>query len=117
MARIYLLIIPFLIASMLYSCSKKSHPGHTPQPDEKNNTSLAVKKNDSLLAKNAMAKKKAKEIIPKVITVNDSVAHKSIDGRYYYDVLGHRYWRNNKDGRYYLFNKSMYTNDAFKAPD
>ena len=75
-----------------------------------------VKKNDSLLAKNALAKKKSKEIIPKVITVNDSAAHKSVDGRYYYDVMGHRYWRNNKDGKYYLFNKSMYTNDAFKEP-
>ena len=114
----YLLIIAFLAAFALYSCSKKNHPGRSPQPDEKNNTSLAVKKNDSLLlAKNTLAKKKSKEIIPKVIAVNDSAAHKSVDGRYYYDVLGHRYWRNNKDGKYYLFNKSMYTNDAFKAPD
>ena len=117
MPKIYLLIVVFLTAFLLHSCSKKNHPGRTPGPDEKNNTSLAVKKNDSLLAKNALAKKKSKEIVPKVITVNDSVAHKSVDGRYYYDVLGHRYWRNNKDGKYYLFNKSMYTNDAFKKPD
>ena len=78
---------------------------------------LPAKKNDSLLAKKHIAKRKEKVIIPKVITVNDSAAHKSVDGRYYYDVMGHRYWRNNKDGKYYLFNKSMYTNDAFKAPD
>jgi hypothetical protein len=115
MYKRYLWVIAFLTASMLNSCSKKSHPGLTPQPDEKSN-SLAVKKNDSLLAKNTIAKRKSKEIIPKVITVNDSAAHKSVDGRYYYDVMGHRYWRNNKDGRYYLFNKSMYTDDAFKAP-
>jgi hypothetical protein len=68
------------------------------------------------LAKKAIAKRREKAIIPKVIAVNDSAAHKSVDGRYYYDVLGHRYWRNNKDGKYYLFNKSMYTDDAFKAP-
>ena len=116
MPKSYLLIVIFLTAYMLVSCSKKNHPGRIPTPDEKNN-SLAVKKNDSLLAKNTLAKKRSKEIIPKVITVNDSVAHKSVDGRYYYDVLGHRYWRNNKDGKYYLFNKSMYTNDAFKKPD
>jgi hypothetical protein len=116
MPKRYLWIAALLTAFMLHSCSKKNHPNRTPQPDEKNN-SLAVKKNDSLLAKNTLAKKKSKEVIPKVITVNDSVAHKSVDGRYYYDVLGHRYWRNNKDGKYYLFNKSMYTNDAFKKPD
>ena len=106
------MVLVFLGASMLYSCSKKNHPARTPKTDE-NNTLVAVKKNDSLLAKNAAAKRKEKVIIPKVITVNDSAAHKSVDGRYYYDVMGHRYWRNNKDGKYYLFNKSMYTNDAF----
>ena len=116
MPRRYLLVLVFSGASMLYSCSKKNHPARTPKADE-SNTSVAVKKNDSLLAKNAAAKRKEKVIIPKVITVNDSAAHKSVDGRYYYDVMGHRYWRNNKDGKYYLFNKSMYTNDAFKKPD
>lgn len=52
--------------------------------------------------------------IPKVIQVNDKVAKKNIDGRLYYDVEGHRYWRNYNDGRYYLFNRSMYTDSAFK---
>ena len=52
--------------------------------------------------------------MPKVIIVNDSFARKSVDGRLYYDVEGHRYWRNKKDGKYYLFNKSMYNNNAFK---
>ena len=108
--------IAFLTASTIYSCSKKNHPSRTSLPDEKNNTSAAIKKNDSL-EKKAIAKRKEKVIIPKVITVNDSAAHKSVDGRYYYDVMGHRYWRNNKDGKYYLFNKSMYTDDAFKKHD
>ena len=124
MPKIYLLLLAFLTAFLLHSCSKKNHPARTPQPVEnntsleakKNDSLLAAKKNDSLLAKKAIAKRKEKAIIPKVIVVNDSAAHKSVDGRYYYDVLGHRYWRNNKDGKYYLFNKSMYTDDAFKAP-
>jgi hypothetical protein len=124
MPKRYLLFLAFLTAFLLQSCSKKSHPGRTSQPNEnststdtkKNDSLLVAKKNDSLLAKNAVAKRKEKAIIPKVISVNDSAAHKSVDGRYYYDVMGHRYWRNNKDGKYYLFNKSMYTNDAFKAP-
>ena len=37
-----------------------------------------------------------------------------ISGRYFYDLNGKRYWRNNKDGKYYLFNQSMYSNDDFK---
>ncbi len=52
--------------------------------------------------------------VPVVITVNDSVAQKSVDGRLYYDLLGRRYWKNYNNGKYYLFNKSMYTNPAFK---
>ena len=51
---------------------------------------------------------------PKVITVNDNAANKSIDGRLFYDVLGHRYWKNYNDGKYYLFDKSMYSNPDFK---
>jgi len=113
MTKRYLLILSFLSLGILYSCSKKSHPARTAQPAE-NNASAEVKKDDSLAMKKAIAKRKEKVIIPKVITVNDSAAHKSVDGRYYYDVMGHRYWRNNKDGKYYLFNKSMYTDDAFK---
>ena len=113
MLKSFLWMVILLTAFTLYSCSRKHHPARTPQPDEKNNTSLTEKKNDSL-EKKVIAKRKEKVNIPKVISVNDSAAHKSVDGRYYYDVMGHRYWRNNKDGKYYLFNQSMYTNDAFK---
>jgi hypothetical protein len=45
--------------------------------------------------------------------VNDKAAKKNIDGRLYYDLGGHRYWRNYDDGKYYLFNKNMYGNKAF----
>jgi len=60
--------------------------------------------------------KKTVEPTPKVITVSDVAARKTIDGRLYYDLMGHRYWRNNKDGKYYLYNKSMQTDPAFKNP-
>ena len=52
--------------------------------------------------------------VPKVITVDDKAAKKTPDGRMYYDLDGRRYWRNYDDGKYYLFNKSMYSNPAFK---
>ena len=51
---------------------------------------------------------------PKVISVNKNVALKAPDGRLYYEFQEHRYWKNYDDGRYYLFNKSVYSNNAFK---
>jgi hypothetical protein len=60
--------------------------------------------------------KKIKTPTPKVIVVNDNIASKTFDGRLYYDLDGKRYWRNYKDGKYYLFNKSMATNPDFKKP-
>jgi len=109
MPKIYLLIATFFIALLICSCSKKHHPSRTVE-----NNSSTTKINDSLNAKKLVVRPKPKDIIPKAIVVNDSVAHKSIDGRLYYDLIGHRYWKNYKDGKYYLYNKSMYTNDAFK---
>jgi hypothetical protein len=70
------------------------------------------KTEDSIVVSKKATTRKAS--FPKVITVNDSAARKSVDGRLYYDVMGHRYWRNNKDGKYYLFNKSMYNNPDFQ---
>ncbi|HQV44131.1 MAG TPA: hypothetical protein PLA89_02195 [Ferruginibacter sp.] len=42
------------------------------------------------------------------------MAKKSADGRLYYDLEGKRYWKNYKNGKYYLFNKKMYGNPEFK---
>ncbi len=96
MVKIKLVIIAFLMILVIYGCSKKNHPAKT---------------NDNTTAAPAP---KLKTAVPKVIIVNDNAAHKTPDGRYYYDLDGRRYWRNNKDGKYYLFNKSMYNDDAFK---
>lgn len=123
-------IFPFITASIIFlslnSCSKKTHPSAstnasiTPITGVASPAEVAKNKEEEkkeVVTKRKVAAAKAKEVFPEVITVNDSVAHKSVDGRYYYDVLGHRYWRNNKDGKYYLFNKSMYNNPDFKKPD
>lgn len=106
--KIKFLYIPalFILISLL-SCSKKIHPDTT--------VTSSVLTTDNTVAKKTVIKRKPQEAVPKVISVNDLSAQKTVDGRYYYDLQGHRYWRNNKDGKYYLFNKSMYTNDAFKA--
>lgn len=123
-SRISLVLVITLI---LASCSKKVTPTTTnPTSSIERRDTLRVemepdtiveKKVDSVVVKKPVVKRKVKETIPNVIVVNDKVASKSVDGRLYYDLNGRRYWRNYKDGKYYLFNKSMNTDDAFKKPD
>ena len=95
----------FFSAALFSSCSRKSHPSAS------SSASTEVKTDEY-----KAVVKKPKATFPKVIAVNDSAATKSVDGRLYYDVMGHRYWKNYKDGKYYLFNKSMYSDPAFKNP-
>ena len=103
-------ILIFISASFLFSCSKKIHPTtiDTPTVTRTNTDTIAM------VAKKITIKRKVKESVPKVISVNDTIAKKTVDGRLYYDLDGHRYWRNNKDGKYYLFNKTMYNQAEFK---
>lgn len=114
--KILLLILTGLFSIFLNSCSKKSHPSRTATVTPISGVSTpGTTKVDSVFTEKKVVKNKPKTEFPKVISVNDNAASKSVDGRYYYDVQGHRYWRNNKDGKYYLFNKSMYNNPDFKA--
>ncbi len=119
MYKIFSIVTVFFILISIGGCSKKSHPSGNASITPINGISSPsdVKKTTEVVEKKKVAKVKSKTVFPKVIVVNDSAARKSVDGRYYYDVLGHRYWRNNKDGKYYLFNKSMYKDDAFKKPE
>jgi hypothetical protein len=123
MHKIYPVIAVLLIMAAIQSCSKRNMPARTETNTEiKSNTAplsstvTSAKKSDSLVATKPVIKKSAPVAIPKVITVNDKFANKSVDGRFYYDLQGHRYWRSNKDGKYYLYNKSMQTDEAFKKP-
>jgi len=127
----WLFVFVFMAGITLLSCGKRNVPSKTavviPSP---NNTSgvkakpapREVKKIDSAVTvvpaapEKPVEKVKPKEEFPKVITVNDAAASKSVDGRLFYDVLGHRYWKNYNDGKYYLFDKSMYNNPDFKPP-
>ena len=102
----------------LSACSRKAHPTETATitTEKKDSSTVVAKKVDSVTTIRPVVKKKPKPPIPQVIAVNDKAASRSVDGRYYYDLDGHRYWRNNKDGKYYLYNKSMNTDEAFKKP-
>lgn len=123
-------LILFFVATGIFlnGCSKKTVPSKTAIviPAKSNTSGTKVKmtkpaplppKTDTVSVAPAAEEKpapKPKPDFPQVITVNDNTASKSIDGRLFYDVLGHRYWKNYNDGKYYLFNKSMYSNPDFK---
>lgn len=114
MRKISGVLLFVFVLGLASSCSKK----HT---TSKSDTATVTAKSDSSYVKNdesgskkvAVVKKKSPPL-PQSITVNDDAARKSVDGRLYYDVQGHRYWKNFKDGKYYLFNKKMYKDPAFK---
>jgi hypothetical protein len=103
MIRKLLIISSLFISALITGCSKKHHPTTSANTETKPTTTATT-----------TTPPKPKEPIPTVISVNDKVASKSVDGRLYYDLEGHRYWRSKKDGKYYLFNKSMYNDPAFK---
>ena len=96
-----------LISFFLFSCSKKTHP-------IKSETSTTVTKTETKVVKPVAPK--VKTPVPNVIVVNDAAAKKAVDGRIYYDLDGKRYWKNFKDGKFYLYNKSMHSNPDFKVP-
>lgn len=106
MKRTKLLLVMICVFTLAISaCHKKAIP-------EVNSTAEAPPKPVTL--EKAKLTSKKKEPTPKVITVNDAAAQKTVDGRYFYDLNGKRYWKNFKDGKYYLFNKAMYNNPEFK---
>jgi len=102
----------------IQACNRKTVPGRAEENSSATPTANAeIKKADSITLIRRAVKRKALTTVPKVIVVNDQFAKKSVDGRYYYDLQGHRYWKNNKDGKYYIFNKSMTTDPSFKKPN
>jgi hypothetical protein len=107
----------YIAAILLFAgCHKRYYPSNTTNNSSStttNSSAPAANKTTTTVVKKPVVKK-TPTVMPKVITVNDSAAKKSVDGRLYYDVEGHRYWRNYDDGKYYLFNKSMFTDKAFK---
>lgn len=116
-----ILMHKYLIASILlvsvYSCNKKNIPAKT---DSVTITTVPANttphKSDSVVVKKRNFTPKKKDIIPPSIVVKDKAAKKAVDGRLYYDLLGNRYWKNYKNGKYYLFNQKMYDDPAFKPP-
>ena len=106
-----------ILLTTVYSCSRRHTPEKSTNEAPENITSnVPPVKTDSVVVKKRNFTPRKKDIIPPSIVVNDKAAKKAVDGRLYYDLLGHRYWKNYKDGKYYLFNQKMYDNPAFKPP-
>ena len=103
MHKTYFPFIAIIALTLLFSCSRKHNPESSAGATGASTSTTTAKP----------VVKKAKLPVSKVITVNDNAAKKSFDGRLYYDLDGHRYWKNYNDGKYYLFNKSMYTDSAY----
>jgi hypothetical protein len=110
----FILIPVIFIAISFSSCSRKIHPSGSPSVTPIQGISSTEKSGEEISVEKTSVKRMPKATFPKIISVNDSAASKSVDGRLYYDVMGHRYWKNYKDGKYYLFSKSMYNNPDFK---
>ncbi len=106
MLKKYLTAVVIGLCAAMISCNKKQQP-QTAIAELPNSASGGV-------VKKMPVRKISKLAVPKVIIVNDITASKTIDGKLYYDLEGHRYWRNYNDGKYYLYNQSMYNDKAFK---
>lgn len=119
MQKLYL-ILTALTLIVLTSCSKKSIPTKANQTSVDYNydsSAVSISPMEEIPEVKKAPVKKATPPFPRIITVNDAAAKKSVDGRMYYDIQGRRYWKNFKDNKYYLFDKSMYNNPDFKPSD
>jgi len=103
----------FLIAGMaLFSCSKKTIPEETVKVADSSASGAPVSATSPSVAPSTKAvsakeyssgkRKVSGTSTPKFIVVDDSKAKSTADGKLYYDLGGRRYWKNNKDGKYYL---------------
>lgn len=98
---------------LIVSCSRKQLPQQNNKTANIEKDTVAIVITPKPLPTKTVIKK-IRTPRPKVIVVNDEVAKKSVDGRLYYDLEGQRYWKNYNDGKYYIFNKTMYTDKAYK---
>lgn len=117
-----IILSSFVTILLATACSRKTIPERSRAEaagiESKTSAESAGKdsENDTgtVTATPAAPVKTVKITTPKYITLNDAVAKKSIDGRLYYDLQGKRYWKNYKDGKYYIFNKNMTGNPDYK---
>ena len=107
-----ILSLTILSVVLLTSCSRKTVPAETtPVAASTGSATTNTTAPEVMPAPNTKAvsareystgKRKVSGSTPNVIVVSDAKAKSTLDGKLYYDLGGHRYWKNNKDGKYYL---------------
>ncbi len=106
-----------IITLFIFGCSKKTIPEKPKEPVQSQQSGQPIPSEGPGTAV-VPPKPKPVEIrktpAPKMISVNDAVAKKAVDGRLYYDLEGKRYWRNKKDGKYYQYYRGMHEDPNFK---
>jgi hypothetical protein len=107
-----------IVSTLVFqACSRKTAPPPAPttaatptSPTSKAADSVAIVEMKAKMG----IKAPVKTAVPKSIVVSDAAAKKTVDGRFYYDLEGKRYWRSKKDGKYYLYYKGMFENKDFQ---
>ena len=121
----YILSVVVIFSLLIFqACSRKTTPPPKPNITPTTGTTgtgttgTTAKEADSVAIAEVKAKMgyktPVKTAVPKSIVVSDAAAKKTVDGRYYYDLEGKRYWRSKKDGKYYLYYKGMFENKDFQ---
>ncbi|MEO6404567.1 MAG: hypothetical protein ABIY51_01805 [Ferruginibacter sp.] len=114
-----------IIVAFFFSCGHKTVPQSSGGTSGASGTTgtitnIKISGTDSTASSTTAVKKTSatsttlKTATPKSITVNDKAATKTASGRLFYDLEGKRYWRNKKDGKYYLYYKGMFENKNFQ---
>jgi len=108
----------FFIAGglIMQSCNRRTVPSKREEAKAMEEAKIKEEAKAAEIATKAenTYKPPVKTAAPKMIVVNDKAAKKTLDGRYYYDLEGKRYWRSKADGKYYLYYKGMFDNKNFK---
>lgn len=110
MIRNFCLIFSLIVIAS--ACSKKSVPSENSSSSTSATTGTTGGEAGTKPA--VVYRAPVKTPTPKSIVVNDAAAKRTTDGKYYYDLEGKRYWRNKKDGKYYLYYKGIFDNPNFQ---
>lgn len=99
---------------MMQSCNRRTVPSKAEETKAIEETKIMEEAKAAEIKASNTYKAPVKTTAPKMIVVNDKAAKKTLEGRYYYDLEGKRYWRSKADGKYYLYYKGMFDNKNFQ---
>ena len=99
---------------MMQSCNRRIVPSRAEETKATEEAKIIEGAKAAEIKAENTYKPPVKTTAPKMIVVNDKAAKKTLEGRYYYDLEGKRYWRSKANGKYYLYYKGMFNNKNFQ---